>query len=154
MSSITHIFGLMKNTALGIRRAFTTLYSPHASSRECGFQAEEVAYHFLRMQGYRIVARNYRKPWGEIDLIGWDGDLLAFIEVKYRASPEHGRPEKAVGWAKQRQIFRVAREYRVRFHLRDVPCRFDIVSLAGSLSSPEIELIKGAFRYRRPQSFH
>ena len=57
-----------------------------------GRRAEDLAHRFLRRRGMLIVARNYRPPSGagEIDLIGWDGDRLAFVEVKSRASGEFG----------------------------------------------------------------
>ena len=111
-----------------------------------GASGEIQAYHFLRQNGYRIVARNYRRRFGEIDLIGWDKDILAFVEVKTRLSCERGRPENAVNWAKQRQICRVANEYRARHQLRDINYRFDIVSIQGSGGESRPFLIKGAFK--------
>jgi|WetSurMetagenome_2_1015567.scaffolds.fasta_scaffold381309_2 putative endonuclease len=125
---------------------FPPRVQPSCSTRRTGLQAEETAYQYLRKNGYRIVARNYRRLFGEIDLIGWDKGWLVFIEVKYRSNPSRGLPVKSVGPLKQRQIFRVAKDYRNRYKLHDVNCRFDVVSIQGSLNSPEIELIKGAFR--------
>ena len=75
-------------------------------------RGELMAYGYLKRQGYRIVAHRYRSRSGEIDLIGWDGDILAFIEVKYRRNCRYGRPEEAVGRSKQRQIYRAAADYR------------------------------------------
>ena len=77
------------------------------NTSETGMKGELVAYAFLKRQGYRIVAHRYRSRSGEIDLIGWDGDILAFIEVKYRRNRLYGGPEEAVDFAKQRQICRV-----------------------------------------------
>ncbi len=116
------------------------------STRQSGTNAEEAAYRFLRKQGYRIVARNYRRRYGEIDLIGWDGEFLAFIEVKYRSGSSRGLPVDAVHYKKQRQICRLAKEYRIRHKLHDVNFRFDVVSIRDALQCPRIELIKGAFR--------
>src|SRR4029453_12296227 len=69
-----------------------------------GRRAEDLAHRFLRRRGMGIVARNYRPPFGggEIDLIGWDRDRLAFVEVKSRVSAEFGPPERAVDEEKQR----------------------------------------------------
>ncbi len=55
-----------------------------------GSRGEEDAYFELRKLGYVMVARNFRSPrcHGEIDLIGWEGDVLCFIEVKTRKSHE------------------------------------------------------------------
>src|SRR5881398_4212021 len=69
-----------------------------------GRRAEDLAHRFLRRRGVVIVARNYRPPSGagEIDLIGWDGDRLAFVEVKSRTTGDFGAPEQAVNPEKQR----------------------------------------------------
>ena len=118
-------------------------------NRQKGSAGELSAYRYLRQQGYKIVARNYRKSFGEVDLIGWDGDTLAFIEVKSRTSQARGRPEEAVHRGKQRQICRVAREYRSRNRLHDINYRFDIVSIEGIAGQEHVELLKGAFSDQR-----
>jgi Holliday junction resolvase-like predicted endonuclease len=61
-------------------------------NRKKGATGELQAYHFLRRRGYRIVARNYRTSTGEVDLIGWEDDTLAFVEVKTRLGAENGDP--------------------------------------------------------------
>lgn len=112
-----------------------------------GTRGEEDAFFHLRKLGYEIVARNYRTPRcrGEIDLIGWDDDVLCFIEVKSRTSREVKPPEAAVDRHKRREIAAVAREY-----LRRLPpsCqwRFDIVSVYydGSVSRPQFEVFRNA----------
>jgi len=112
-----------------------------------GSQGEEAAYFHLRRLGYAIVARNFRSPRcrGEIDLIGWDNDVLCFVEVKTRTSQEVKPPEAAVDRHKRREVAQVAREY-----LRRVPScsqwRFDIVSVYydGRNSSPQIEVFRNA----------
>ncbi len=112
-----------------------------------GTNGEEAAYFHLRKLGYAMVARNFRSPRcrGEIDLIGWDADVLCFIEVKTRRSRDVKTPEAAVDRHKRREVARVAREY-----LRKQPpmCqwRFDIVSVyyAGLSSRPQIEVFRNA----------
>jgi putative endonuclease len=108
---------------------------------------EEDAYFELRRLGYIIVARNFRSPrcHGEIDLVGWDGDVLCFIEVKTRTSQDVKPAEAAVDRHKRREIAGVAREY-----LRRMPqlCqwRFDIVSVyyGGRNSRPQVEVFRSA----------
>src|SRR5205085_11430044 len=70
---------------------------------QVGRRGEEDAYFYLRRQGYAMVARNYRSPrhHGEIDLIGWDKDVLCFIEVKTRTAHDMKPAEAAVDRAKQ-----------------------------------------------------
>ena len=112
-----------------------------------GQRGEEIAYFHLRKLGYVIVGQNIRSPRcrGEIDLIGWDQDVLCFIEVKTRTSRDVKPPQAAVDRHKRREIAAVARDY-----LRRVPpsCqwRFDIVSVYcdGHNSRPQFELFRNA----------
>jgi putative endonuclease len=112
-----------------------------------GQRGEEEAYFHLRKLGYIMVARNFRSPRcrGEIDLIGWDADVLCFIEVKTRTSRDVKPPEAAVDYHKRREVAEVAREYR-----RSLPpsCqwRFDVVSVyyASLTSRPQIEVFRNA----------
>jgi putative endonuclease len=120
--------------------------NPKSANRKKGDTGELLAYHFLRNSGYQIVARKYKRRSGEIDLIGWDKDILAFIEVKFRAHLEHGRPEEAVDFRKQKQICRVAKTYRIMHQLHDINYRFDIVSIQGPEQS--LHVIKDAFKER------
>ncbi len=112
-----------------------------------GTRGEEDAYFQLRKLGYTIVARNFRSPRcrGEIDLIGWDKDILCFIEVKTRTSHDVKTAEAAVDGHKRREIAQVSREYRRRL-LPTCQWRFDIVSVYyGSPNSrPQIEVFRNA----------
>ncbi len=78
-----------------------------------GKHGEEDAYFHLRGLGYVMVARNWmsRRRKGEIDLIGWDGDTLCFIEVKTRTTRDVKPAEAAVDRDKQRELRAMAREY-------------------------------------------
>ena len=112
-----------------------------------GTLGEENAYFHLRKLGYVMVARNFRSPRcrGEIDLIGWDADVLCFIEVKTRTSRDVKTPEAAVDRHKRREVAQVAREYRRRLP-PSCQWRFDIVSVYyRNLSSrPQIEVFRNA----------
>jgi putative endonuclease len=113
-----------------------------------GTRGEEDAYFHLRALGYVMVARNFRsaKRKGEVDLIGWDGDTLCFIEVKTRSKRDLVPAEAAVDLDKQRELRIMAREYRNRVK-GDPPHRFDVVSVYYNVANgaPEFELIKDAF---------
>lgn len=95
-----------------------------------GRRGEEAAYFHLRKLGYTMVERNYRSPKlrGEIDLIGWDADVLCFIEVKTRTSAEIKPAEAAVDRHKRREIQRMINEYLRRSQMLG-QWRFDIVSV-------------------------
>lgn len=115
--------------------------------QQLGRQGEEEAYFHLRKLGYTIVARNFRSPRcrGEIDLIGWDSDVLCFIEVKTRTSRDVKSAEAAVDRHKRREMAEVAREY-LRHALPSCQWRIDIVSVYydRSTSRPEIDVFRNA----------
>jgi putative endonuclease len=77
-----------------------------------GRRGEEDAYFHLRRQGYVMVARNYRSPRrrGEVDLIGWDQNVLCFIEVKTRTTHDVKPAEAAVDREKRRELAAMARD--------------------------------------------
>jgi putative endonuclease len=114
-----------------------------------GHRGEELAYFHLRKLGYTMVARNYRTPRhrGEIDLIGWDGDVLCVIEVKTRSAHGIAPAEAAVDRAKRDELCLVAREY-VRAVPAETTVRGDVVSVYVDADPPEIELFKNAFSVR------
>lgn len=113
-----------------------------------GRRGEEDAYFYLRRHGYVMVARNFRSPHhrGEIDLIGWDKDVLCFIEVKTRTTRDVKPAEAAVDRAKQRALSAVSRDYLRHLALR-CQWRFDIVSVYYEAQSnqPVFELFRNAF---------
>ena len=116
------------------------------TSKALGVFGEGLACSFLRGEGYKIILKNYVTSLGEIDLIARQGESLVFIEVKTRSSDAMGDPAEAVHFHKRRQIVRVAQSYLNRYGVRDVPCRFDVVSiLLMSDRTPHIRLIKNAF---------
>jgi putative endonuclease len=112
-----------------------------------GRRGEEDAYFHLRKLGYVMVARNFRSPHqrGEIDLIGWEGDVLCFIEVKTRTTRDVKPAGAAVDEEKQRELAKMAREYMRMLH---EPCqwRVDVVSVYydGRASQPLIELFRNS----------
>lgn len=118
--------------------------------RILGDRGERAAERFLSELGYRIVARQYRTRWGELDLIALDGDRIVFVEVKTRTSADAGRPEEAVTPAKQEHLSRAALAYLKRYRLLEVPCRFDVLSLIWpeGRSEPEIQHLQNAFAPR------
>ncbi len=114
-----------------------------------GERGESLAYWYLRQAGYRIVARNRRarSGAGELDLVGWDGPILAFVEVKTRTSEAAGPPEAAVSRGKQKRIVKAAKEYLSRLRQKPVNYRFDIVSVFwDSDAGYRVRLIKDAFQ--------
>jgi len=123
-----------------------------ASHLALGQWGETEAYFYLCRLGYQFVAANFRVPQnrGEIDLIGWDKDVLCFVEVKTRTDDSFAPPSTAVTAEKQKHIRSVARAYLRRLRGgRPSSCRFDVVSVVPSAGGgrPEITLRKGAFSW-------
>ena len=109
-----------------------------------GRRSELLAIDYLRSLGYRVVTSSYRTKDGEVDIIGWDGEILAFIEVKARQSSEP--PQDAVGYRKQQRVIRAAQAYLAKHHLRDACYRFDILTVSANPGcKPEFRLFRDAF---------
>ncbi len=115
-----------------------------------GRKGEKIAGKFLKHKGYKIVQRNYRCRFGEIDLIAVDGEYLVFVEVKTRSESGAISPKHAVGPAKQRRIARLAAHFLCNdSHVKAQPfCRFDVVAVTTDPGGgrPSVELIQNAFQ--------
>ncbi len=112
-----------------------------------GFRGERIADRHLRKLGLRRIARNYRCPAGEIDLVFSDGATLVFVEVKTRRSAVHADPEDAVHAHKRRALVRAAKYFIGRFGQHGRPARFDVVAIVRrSWMSADIEHFPDAFR--------
>jgi putative endonuclease len=96
---------------------------------DLGKWGEEQAAAFLRKQGLKILARNYRTPVGEIDIVARNRNELVFVEVKTRRGAEFGLPQEAVGMRKQQQIVRTAQWYLQREKVGKLQPRFDVVAI-------------------------
>lgn len=113
-----------------------------------GIRGETYAYWYLRRHGYTIVARNFRVPGlkGEIDLIGYDGAVLAFVEVKMRSGEGPGLPEDAITHDKRRALSRIARQFLTARRIAEAPCRFDVLAIEAPPGRPPVvRLHKNAF---------
>ncbi|MFZ0417939.1 MAG: YraN family protein [Candidatus Sulfotelmatobacter sp.] len=113
-----------------------------------GRRGEEAAYFHLRRLGYTMVARNFRSPRcrGEIDLIGWERDVLCFIEVKTRSTRDVKAGIAAVDRHKRREVAAVVREY-LRRSPPSCQWRFDVVSVyydRSIASQPQIEVFRNS----------
>jgi putative endonuclease len=115
-----------------------------------GAAGEQLAAEHLSRRGFRIVERNYRTRWGELDIVGFDGRTLVFCEVKARrAGGSAGGPFDAVGPTKQARVRKMAGSWLIE--RRDRPhadvVRFDAIGVtfdgAGRLVS--LEHLEGAF---------
>jgi putative endonuclease len=118
--------------------------------RRTGVRGETYAYWYLRNMGYVFVARNYmpRGMKGEIDMIGYDGATLAFVEVRTRTVREEftALPELSVTTDKQRVLIRTAQRFLLERRAGNCPCRFDVLAIDNQKGlPPEVRLHKDAF---------
>ena len=113
--------------------------------RATGLKGEGIAIKFLKKQGYKILEKNYRTPFGEIDIIALRDGVVVFVEVKARNTDLFGFPEEAVTRQKQERIKRSALCYLK--NLKEVPpVRFDVISIdLGKYPEPLVEHIEYAF---------
>lgn len=112
-----------------------------------GRVGEEAAVALLIRRGYRVLARNFRCPLGELDLVAEDRGTTVFVEVKTRTTADYGEPFEAITLLKQRRLARLAAFYLKGRTLLNHPARFDAVSVTVGLDGvvEAVDLIVHAF---------
>ena len=112
-----------------------------------GTYGERVAADWLRSQGCKVLARNFKGPQrGEVDLIARCGRLLLFVEVKTRRAGGRIRPLDAVDAAKQALIQRGANAWLKRLGTRELPWRFDVIEvILEEGAKPRLNQVRDAF---------
>ena len=118
-----------------------------STTTDVGRHTENLACNYLKLQKLTLLESNFHSKHGEIDLIMFDNKCYVFIEVKYRKNDSFGGGFAAVNTAKQNKIKRCAQSYLQQKKLNEfnTECRFDIITLIGSLETPKITWIKNAF---------
>lgn len=106
-----------------------------------GNSGEDMACEYLRKLHYKIIERNYKHKIGEIDIIAKDGDVLVFVEVKFKTTDYFGLPREMVTPYKQQKIRSVAMGYIKHHKIFNTPCRFDVVEILNG----ELTHIKDCF---------
>ncbi len=116
-----------------------------ASTVERGAWAEDLACRHLLDQGLRLITRNYRCRYGEIDLVMRDAATIAFVEVRLRSRTDFGSGAESVDARKQARLLSSAEHYLQRHATLLADCRFDVVSIRRSGNSYQLEWIRNAF---------
>ena len=115
-----------------------------AGKRALGNRGEALAAEFLRQGGMEILARNYRKAGGEIDIVAKDGAVVAFVEVKTRTSESFAAPRESVGGLKRKRLRAAAEKWLMETGY-DGFCRFDVVEVILAEEAPLIRHWRDAF---------
>ncbi len=116
--------------------------------RKLGQQGEALAAAYLENKGYTIIDRNYRTPYGEIDIIASQGDSIVFIEVKTRASHSMGPPEISITRRKAEHMRNAAEDYIQHHPELSENWRIDVVALVVQTkgATPAIEHFENAIQ--------
>ncbi|PHS65953.1 MAG: YraN family protein [Thalassobium sp.] len=114
------------------------------ATRTKGAEIEQAAEHFLKRQGLKAISRNYTIRGGEIDLIMRHGNVLVFVEVRYRANHIHGSGAESITHHKQQRLLKTAQHYLQKHYGAAPPdCRFDVMS--GSGQPVQFEWLQNVF---------
>ncbi|MGH8112163.1 MAG: YraN family protein [Rhodanobacteraceae bacterium] len=113
---------------------------------EVGARFEQLALAHLERAGLKLVARNFRTRFGELDLILRDGPTLVFAEVRYRHDARFGGGAASVGPGKREKLVRAAEGFlQAHPRLASLPCRFDVIAFDGNASAPACDWRRAAF---------
>ncbi len=93
-----------------------------------GPRGEAIALRYLKQNGYKILARNFRYQKGEVDIIATDHQYLIIVEVKSRSYPNYGNPESSIGQTKT-ELMALAAGYFQELHDIRLEIRFDVISV-------------------------
>ncbi len=111
------------------------------NKREIGTEGEDRATTSLKKEGYRIIEKNFRSPFGELDIVAEEGGYLVFVEVKKRNSPVFGTSLHAINNTKKKHMIKTAMFYMKTHRCFDRRVRFDVVGI----DSENVKIVKHAF---------
>jgi len=112
-----------------------------SSTKQTGDWGEDLAAAELEKAGYKIIDRNFRTRFGEIDIIAEDGNTLVFVEVKAKSSTKYGAPAEMITRRKQHKL-KLMSQYYVQEKEYKGPWRIDAVTILGDELSYKIEILK------------
>lgn len=108
-----------------------------------GDKGEDLAASVLKKKGMKILERQYKTRYGEIDLIARDGSEIVFVEVKARRTSEFGYPEESVTQAKLQKIASVGAQYLAEKKKEHDPFRIDVIAIEFDHDPPKVTHLIG-----------
>jgi len=115
-------------------------------SYELGQSGEDLAASYLTKQGYRIIERNFRSRRGEIDIVAFDQEFLAFIEVKNYSGRSFSSPYVSIDQNKRASLIHAAKTYLLKRKIKNINCRFDaLIVFRREQGLVIVDLYKNAF---------
>ncbi len=124
------------------RRTFMEKFTGEKAGnrRQVGAEYEQMAAEYLEKKGYEILDRNWKNPFGELDLVARTGGVVVYCEIKYRGSGRYGTPLEAVDRHKQERIGRAAAGHFAGYpNSGNLACRFDVIGIDGDGKITHIE---------------
>ena len=123
-----------------------------SAKQELGIEGERIAEAWLVQKGWRVIDRRFRSGHRDIDLVMErhldEERVIAFVEVKSRATADFGGPLGAVHWRKQREMARAARDWISRAKRSGDSYRFDVVGIVYGPGDPTVVHVENAFQVR------
>ena len=113
--------------------------------QQLGIKGECDVQEFLKKQKFKIIEKNYKSKWGEVDIIAQKGDLLIFVEVKTRKNV-YFPISKVVNYSKQQKIIKTAKVFIQNKNIYNKICRFDVATVVSKENNIEIDYIENAFQ--------
>jgi putative endonuclease len=114
-------------------------------ARDKGTEVETAVCRYLQQQGLKLLTRNYHSRGGEIDLIMQHGNVLVFVEVRFRRSAAFGSAAESVTRTKQLRLIHTAEQYLQRHRVQHDSCRFDVVGVSLADDGYRMQWIQNAF---------
>jgi putative endonuclease len=106
-----------------------------AAARTSGYDAEDAACAWLVTQGLKVIERNVRYTFGEIDIVAWHGDTLVLLEVRLRKNARFGDAAASITPRKQARLWAAGEAYAAQFK-RPPPMRIDVLAYSGENTEP------------------
>lgn len=118
-----------------------------SAKRAFGDQVEAAAAVMLTKAGLKVLARQASSRYGEIDLVMQDGEIIVFVEVRYRADDRFGGGLESVDRHKQARLIKAAQAWVVQNpRVAMSPMRFDVIAAQGHIDALQFQWVKDAFR--------
>lgn len=112
--------------------------------KQLGQSGEDFAVRFLKKKGYKILGRNLRFKFGEIDILAEDGEDVVLVEVKTKTTEEFGEPFEEIDYFKKQKLWQLARFLNQKYPGKNI--RIDVIGIK-SETRPEVEYIKNALEF-------
>lgn len=93
-----------------------------------GNKGEKIAENYLKNKNYKIIKKNFRNQYSEIDIIAQSGDYIVLIEVKTKSNSSFGEPEEMVNFYKKQKLIKAAKYFYAKYPKYNI--RIDVIAIS------------------------